>query len=131
MKRTIPWARLSHEEKKAAVRDGRTRGLSDEAIASERGATKGQVVGFRHRHLPELTSTKKSGAKESTVATKATQPAKSAGSVPQTTQASQKKEKRRGRLAISEAWQCVNRDSNGHRCAYEYTDSETRRCDMH
>lgn len=49
------WGKMSHEEKVAAVRKGRRRGLSDEEIGEEHLATKGQVVGFRHRHLPEFT----------------------------------------------------------------------------
>lgn len=49
------WRDLSFEQRKEQVRLLREEGLSDEAIGEKLAATKGQIVGFRHRHQPELT----------------------------------------------------------------------------
>ena len=49
------WAKMSFDEKKGIILEGRRAKKSDEAIGEGVGARKGQIVGFRHRHLPELT----------------------------------------------------------------------------
>ncbi len=49
------WKKLDDAEKKLFVTLLRQDGFSDEAIADFFKATKGMVVGFRHRHLSSLT----------------------------------------------------------------------------
>jgi hypothetical protein len=51
----LRFADLSHKRKVRIITALRKKGLSDEAIGERLQATKGQIVGFRHRHIPELT----------------------------------------------------------------------------
>jgi hypothetical protein len=53
--RELRWSKLDEETKKLYVRILRGIGLSDERIGDFLSASKGQVVGFRHRRLPDLT----------------------------------------------------------------------------
>src|SRR3989344_7099748 len=55
------WAKMSFDEKKGIILEGRRAKKSDEAIGEGVGARKGQIVGFRHRHLPELTGKSRGG----------------------------------------------------------------------
>lgn len=56
MEKKSKWQRMSESQKKAHIRSGRARGLSDETIGKPVGATKGMIVGYRNRHMPELTN---------------------------------------------------------------------------
>lgn len=58
----VPWADLSFDQRKHRIRTLRGKGDSDEVIADKLSASKGQIVGFRHRHLPELTGDKRTPA---------------------------------------------------------------------
>ncbi len=54
-KKETPWSKLDHEGKKKRLGELWGEGLSDKAIGDRLAATKGQIVGFRHTHLSNLT----------------------------------------------------------------------------
>lgn len=50
------WSKLTHDERVAQITTLWNSGLSDAAIAKKLSATKGQIVGYRHLHIPTLTA---------------------------------------------------------------------------
>lgn len=128
------WGSLSRERKKEAVREAWVeRALSDEDIAEERGATKGQIVGFRHRHLPELTGKDRTELTMSTAS-----PAKNARLKKAPASAAKRPQglladpPSRPKLTTNDALMCTHVDPDDKkRCPYHYEDPDTKRCRLH
>lgn len=125
------WGRMSHNEKVAFIKSGRTSGLSDEQIGDTCGATKGQVVGYRHRHVPELTGKERSVSTESDESTKEKPHKKSSSRKPGRVVILAEPSER-PKLAVSEALQCTRTSpDDGQRCGFAFVDPITRRCAKH
>lgn len=133
------WTKLTFDEKKIAVRARRERGLSDEDIGNELRATKGQVVGFRHRHLPELTGKERSVSPRKT-AQPPKEPLSRTRSIHVSKDVSPAKPvtgiladpPSRPKLTTNEALMCTYVDpGDKKRCSFLYEDAHTRRCRLH
>lgn len=132
---------MSHDEKVAAVQAGRSDGLTDEQIGDEHGATKGQVVGFRHRHVPELTGKERSVPTQDKKPGAETKGSKPAGTAQRSSAAKAASRPPRGiladppsrpKLTTNEALMCTHIDAETKkRCAYHFEDPSTRRCRVH
>lgn len=55
MAKEKPWSKLDHSSKLERITSLWNEGLSDAQIAAKLSASKGQIVGYRHQHLPNVT----------------------------------------------------------------------------
>ena len=146
----LKWSELDIETKKLYVRVLRVDGFSDSVIGTFFGTTKNAVVGFRHSQMPELTGGVRATLhsvrlerlldlleidKMDTLADQGVTSIAPTG-VPAEAPRPTERELRvvprhRQKLAVSERTQCTYRDSEGHRCAFEYANGRTKRCLLH
>lgn len=125
----LRWARIPPEPKKLYVllllNDGYTR----EAIGAFFGTTKNAIVGFQYTHLPRLTG-KAAGTKEAATLERLEELV--AAHEEQEFHRLSGGQPRCLKLATTEATQCEHRDPGDRmRCAREWTNPDTRRCDFH
>lgn len=157
----LRWGHIPLVTKKLCVRLLLKDGYTREAIGAFFGTTKNAVVGFQHTHLPKLTGKKVgtkhpvtverleellTGAKRSAVPDVNPEPpveqlpVPPAPPIPEPAAPAPKPEpvpvrasvkEVRPKLAASEATQCEHEDEDHHRCAYEWSDPDTKRCKSH
>ncbi len=126
-KKEIEWSKLNFEDRKTRLSALWIGGKSDQEIADVLSATKGQIVGFRQRHLPDLTP-------ESRVSETVSGPVQESTSMPtpsRFTATDTTHSEVKPKMAASEKAQCDHNDQG--RCGFEWTTRKRsgKYCDRH
>lgn len=105
------WSECSDEERTEVLWELMRAGHTNKTAAKELKTTPGSVAGWRNRHnIPSRDNFPKEKKGIETPASTAHKP--------------------RGKLAASEATQCIHKDNDGRRCAYERL-PRSRFCALH
>ena len=138
------WSKLDHVTRLERIQTLWNEGKSDQAIADALSATKGQVVGYRHLHLPGVTAATR-GQTPNTAAPKVppkiVQPKKAEELRMSSSRHSRTIEHTAGKASpgfagkLTSDWhkQCDHRDDDNRQCGYHFTvqRGNEKRCNLH
>ncbi len=135
MKKRKKWSQLDHAERLERIEALWNTGMSDSDIAAELSASKGQIVGYRHKHLPGVTAATR-GQASATTTTKPPeelrmQSSKSPRLIPN--EPGRASSGYAGKLTSDWHKQCGHTDEDRRQCGYHFTVQRGRekRCDLH
>lgn len=133
MKKEKPWSRLDHAARLVRIETLWNEGRSDQEIAKALSATKGQIVGYRHTHLPGVTA-----ATRGQNAVKPEPPKELRMRSPKQSRVVENEAGKAspgfsGKLTSDWQKQCGHLGEDNRQCGYHFTvdNGREKRCDLH
>ena len=133
MKKEKPWSRLDHATRLERIETLWNDGMSDQAIAKALSATKGQIVGYRHTHLPGVTTATRGQTKSETEPPKELRMSSSKQLRVVHNESGRASPGFSGKLTSDWQKQCGHHDADNRQCGYHFTMQRgtKKRCDLH